>query len=132
MTRTRYVSGAADGCDAGAHPDGVLLRLASLPKGRTLLARAFSALIPPKQLLVDAAWEGEAPKDKVKDAGLRLVYGVLRNCRALFGPITWLTAQVSICHLSMTIGAVDRSAGTYFPCVLHSAWYRTLQCFVPH
>ena len=63
-------SGIADGLS-----DGVFLRLATLPKGRSLIARSIRVIYPPKEAL--EAVNNTAPN-------LRVLWAVLRNCRALF------------------------------------------------
>eukprot|EP00803_Ostreobium_quekettii_P004730 evm.model.scf_1219EXC.2 EVM.evm.TU.scf_1219EXC.2 scf_1219EXC:12761-18077(-) len=77
----------------GSHPDGVFLRLSSLVKGRGLLARSFSTFLPPEPLSHQEASKGSITGERLGDAGLWMLYGALRNCRALFGPLAWITAQ---------------------------------------
>jgi DNA topoisomerase 2-associated protein PAT1 len=64
--------------EAGAPSDGVFLRLLTLPKGKTLAARALQQLYPPSEIMDRSGTSKMEPN-------LRILWAVLRNARALFG-----------------------------------------------
>eukprot|EP00210_Caulerpa_lentillifera_P005594 g5351.t1 len=64
--------------------DGVFLRLMSIAKGRSLLAKLLNVLVPPRPFQA-------LPTDT--NPLSHICWTTLRNIRALFGPPTWITRQ---------------------------------------
>eukprot|EP00210_Caulerpa_lentillifera_P009220 g8790.t1 len=64
--------------------DGVFLRLMSIAKGRSLLAKLLNVLVPPRPFQA-------LPTDT--NPLSHICWTTLRNIRALFGPPTWITKQ---------------------------------------
>ena len=62
--------------------DGVFLRLMSIAKGRSLLAKLLNVLVPPRPF--------QALPTDTKPLS-HICWTTLRNIRALFGPTTWIT-----------------------------------------
>ena len=65
-----------------SNSDGVFLRLMSIAKGRSLLAKLLNVLVPPRPF--------QALPTDTKPLSY-ICWTTLRNIRALFGPTTWIT-----------------------------------------
>lgn len=73
---------APEGHAGRYNSDGVFLRLMSIAKGRSLLAKLLNVLVPPRPF--------QALPTDTKPL-THICWTTLRNIRALFGPTTWIT-----------------------------------------
>jgi DNA topoisomerase 2-associated protein PAT1 len=96
----------------GVGSDGVFLRILALPKGRSLVGKTLRLMFSPPPALSkpgDSRGGGAAGSSSSSQAlGLDVIWALLRNCRAAFGPA--LSASAGEAERRMTHATITLSA----------------------